>query len=147
MLTRVLILVILSQVSFGLVTAQELSTEHDSDVLDCSHQPPELICPKRTIYRAGSNCTDSCNQKVCNTTMTCGCFCKDNFRKINGMCERKSSCIIRSPPNLIKVAPGEISGSEKRESKSNQLALNKIIEQFSKHLENNTITYRTPTSS
>lgn len=64
----------------------------ESDTLDCSNKPCELTCPRFTTYRAGTNCTDACVQTVCNTTMACGCYCTDNYRKINGKCVRKTNC-------------------------------------------------------
>lgn len=102
----------ISVLSFGLATAQDTGSPDDStaesDTLDCSNKPCTLICPRRTTYRAGTNCTDACDQRICNTAMTCGCYCEDNFRKINGICVRKNSC-----PKIDGVAstrPGLLGG-------------------------------------
>ena len=88
----VLIVLLVSLLTIELTPAQNTTATTQEDTLDCSNKPCELTCPRRTTYRAGNNCTDACDQRVCNTTLTCGCYCEDNFRRINGRCERKALC-------------------------------------------------------
>lgn len=78
--------------TIGCVSGEGTNSTTDSDILDCSNKPCEIVCPRHSTYRGGTNCTDTCDQRVCNTTMVCGCYCQDNFRKIDGSCVRKNSC-------------------------------------------------------
>lgn len=102
----------MSLLSLGSVSAQDTGTgtttdtdttdTDDSgstaaDILDCSNKPCEVVCPKRSIYQAGTNCTDSCEQTVCNTTLVCGCYCQGNYKKVNGTCVREKLCKRKSP--------------------------------------------------
>lgn len=88
----VALLLTLGQVNAQDETTTSTDTTTNSETLDCSNKPCELTCPRQTTYRAGTNCTDSCDQKICSTKLECGCYCNDNYRKINGKCERKASC-------------------------------------------------------
>lgn len=86
------------------------TTEDTGDTLDCSNKPCEVTCPRRSVYQAGTNCTDSCDQTICNTTLVCGCYCQGNFRKINGACVRSAACPKKALTTLINTSSGGVLG-------------------------------------
>lgn len=62
------------------------------DAVDCSNKPCDVTCPRRTTYRSGNNCTDACDTTYCETTQTCGCYCRPPFKKVNGECKMRLAC-------------------------------------------------------
>lgn len=57
-------------------------------------QPMSQKCVANSIWMEGNACTDSCNKEVmrCTSEMTLGCYCIDDYRKVNGACVTKEEC-------------------------------------------------------
>lgn len=56
--------------------------------------PSTSSCPEHSQWMEGNACTDSCQKELmrCTAEMNFGCFCVDDYRKLDGKCVTKAEC-------------------------------------------------------
>lgn len=64
------------------------------EIPDCTAEAAVTLCPQGSTYRAGNACTDHCLKELmdCHPRMTCGCYCINDLRKVDGKCVPKCKC-------------------------------------------------------
>lgn len=87
------VLVLLSAVLFVSCRAEPKTPEPNP--IECEFRLPRgAKCPKNAVWKAGNPCNDACGREsmICPHYVVYGCFCKDEYRMINGKCLKPECC-------------------------------------------------------
>lgn len=77
----------------GVALAEE-EDKWNPKIPDCTRNSGIVKCQEGSSWKAGNTCTDHCHKELmdCIPKQSCGCYCDNDLRKVEGKCVHKEQC-------------------------------------------------------